>query len=485
MARLEETLHGRRHDPTGGERLAGDRRVPGTGENRVSTPTRNDSVCPQPRGAAEIEHPEGRTHPLSSRPFEIMAPETTPRRRPDPSTGGGQAPGRVVEAFRERTGRLPDGVWSAPGRVNLIGEHTDYNGGCVLPFAAPARTYVGAGLGKEETITLHSVQFPAEDVVASLEGLLAASGPGGQAVRGWAAYPLGTLWALLRDGATCPGLDLVVDSDLPAGSGLSSSAALECATGLAARDLCRFDATPRRLAELAQKGENEYVGVPCGPMDQMAAMACTEGHALLFDTRDGTLVQEPLEPASHGLEVLVIDTRVRRALRDGGYVERRRSCEEAARRLGVPTLREVSGAGLGKALGGLGDPVLERRVRHVVTENERVLAVAGLLRRGQVDGVGPLLTASHRSLRDDFEVSCPELDLAVTSAVHAGALGARLTGAGFGGNALALVPVALERAVRAAVEDAFDRAGFARPVLRLVEPSAGARRDSAAATLGG
>ena len=373
----------------------------------------------------------------------------------------------VRRAFAERFGRPPEGVWAAPARVNLIGEHTDYNDGFVLPLAIDRRVTVAAARRTDDVLRLVSLDKGEERL------RLAGVRPG--AVHGWAAYAAGPLWALARDGVEVGGLDLVLGSDVPIGSGLSSSAAVECATLLAARDLYGGPDDLARLALIAQRAENDVVGVPCGIMDQMAALACTAAHVLLLDCRSLEADQVPFAPADAGLALLVVDTRVSHALADGAYAERRAACEQAAGVLGVRALRDANQADLDAARDRLGS-VGYRRVRHVVGENARVLAVVELLRRGRPDMIGDALNASHASLRDYYQVSSPELDAAVEAALEAGALGARMTGAGFGGCALALVPAGAVADVGKAVAAAFAERGFREPGIFTVQPAGGARR---------
>jgi galactokinase len=376
--------------------------------------------------------------------------------------------GRVAAAFRERTGRDPDGVWAAPGRVNLIGEHTDYNDGFVLPAAIDRLVRVAAGRSGGGRLRLWSLQAgPPADLA------LADVGPG--RVDGWAAYPAGVAWALATAGVEVGGADLVVDGDVPAGSGLSSSAALECATATALADLHGAGLDRPALAALARRAENEVVGVPSGVMDQMVSMLGRAGHALFLDTRSLESEQVPLALEAAGLRLVVVDTRAGHRLVDGAYADRRAACQAAAATLGVAALRDATIDRVEAAAEALGDPGL-RRARHVVTENARVLAAVELLRAGDLDRLGPLLAASHASLRDDYEVSSPELDTAVDAAVEAGAVGARMTGAGFGGSAIALVPAGLVGRVADRVGRAFAAAGFGPPEVATVTPSDGARR---------
>ena len=280
------------------------------------------------------------------------------------------------------------------------------------------------------------------------------------------------IWALREAGYPVPGARVAVDSDLPQGAGLSSSAALECAVALALTQLAGLDVVRQELAAIARRAENDFVGVPTGIMDQSAALLCQSGHALLLDCRSGEADSVPLDPAVSGLALAIIDTRARHELTESGYGARHIECEEAARALGVRTLRDVPGP---ESLAGLADPVLRRRARHVITENQRVLETAALLRRGQVNGIGRLLNESHESLRDDFEISWPEADVAVDAAVGAGALGARMMGGGFGGSVIALLPED-GGAIREAVRGAFRGRGWPDPGFMDAPPSPSARR---------
>ncbi|MFE6778572.1 galactokinase [Streptomyces sp. NPDC057702] len=372
--------------------------------------------------------------------------------------------------FRAAHGAEPSGVWAAPGRVNLIGEHTDTSEGLVLPFALPHATLAAARARADGLLRLHSADVPDGVVQSPVDELRPGFG-------GWAGYPAGVVWAMREAGLPVGGADLHFTSTVPTGAGLSSSAALEVATASALNALYGLALTAERLAQLAQRAENAFVGMPCGIMDQMASACCTAGHALYLDTRSLAHRHVPFDPAAHGLRLLVIDTRVRHALGESAYADRRAACERAARELGVPALRDVAYADLDEALGKLAaDPVVRRRVRHVVSENRRVREVTALLDAGDVRAVGPLLSAGHASLRDDYEVSCAELDLAVAAAVAAGALGARMTGGGFGGSAIALVPDAAADAVAGAVAGAFAAAGYRAPRLFSATPAPGARQ---------
>ncbi|TBO54494.1 galactokinase [Streptomyces kasugaensis] len=390
---------------------------------------------------------------------------------PTPAPAHEHGARRTAAAFRAVYGAAPTGLWAAPGRVNLIGEHTDYNGGFVLPLALPHTIVAAATARTDGVLRLHSSDADGGPVELRADDLRP---PG---AGGWAAYPAGIVWAMRAAGLPVGGADLHYDSTVPTGAGLSSSAALEVVTALALNDLYGLGLDRQRLATLAQRAENAFVGVPCGIMDQTAAACCTAGHALLLDTRDLTRRQVPFDLAADGLRLLVVDTRVRHALADGAYAQRRAGCERGARALGVHTLREVPYARLPETLDALaGEPAVQALVRHVVTENHRVEEVIARLDAGDTRAIGPLLTAGHASLRDDFTVSCAELDLAVDTARAAGALGARMTGGGFGGSAIVLVEAAAAAAVGAAVTDAFAAAGHTAPRIFPAVPSAGAHR---------
>ena len=379
----------------------------------------------------------------------------------------------AAELFAQSYSREPQGVFSAPGRVNLIGEHTDYTGGLVLPFAIDARAWMAAARNDDSVVRVISAQRPGPVVSVALDQLR----PDSPAAASWAGYVLGAVWALREAGHQVSGFDLALDSQVPTGAGLSSSAAVECVTTLAVSSLTGLTLPPSEIARLSQQAENDFVGVPCGPMDQTASAASRAGSVLLFDTRAGTVENIPFNPAADGLAVLVIDTRVTHSLADGEYARRRASCEQAAAILGVGSLREVSIDDLPATLATLGDDVLVRRVRRVVTENDRVTQTVDMLRAGQLAKIGDLLVASHRSLQYDYEVSCAELDQAVDSALAAGAVGARMTGGGFGGSVIALVPTELVETVVSQVTTDFAERGFTAPVPRNVAPADGARRD--------
>jgi galactokinase len=399
---------------------------------------------------------------------------------PDPAAGE-----RVAKAFRATFGRDPDGLWAAPGRVNVIGEHVDYSAGLCLPFALPQRTIAAVAVRDDDELHVRSAQFPGPD--AGWSGRAADIGPG--RVRGWAGYAAGVPWALRQEGHQVPGLDVFVDSSVPVGAGLSSSAALECAVGLALDELAGLglgadDAGRARLAAACVRAENEIAGAPTGGLDQAAALRSRAGHALLLDCRDFAVRQVPFDLATVDLELLVMDTRAHHALVDGRYGTRRDACLQACEVLGVAALRDVAPDTLPDALHRLatavGDPAraaeLARRVRHVVGEIERVREVVRLLEAGRVRAIGPVLDASHACLRDDYEVSCPELDVACEAARGAGALGARMTGGGFGGSAIALVESAATTLVARAVAESFADRGWTAPAFLRAVPSEPASR---------
>ncbi|WP_327259134.1 MULTISPECIES: galactokinase [unclassified Streptomyces] len=377
-------------------------------------------------------------------------------------------------AFTELYGTAPEGIWAAPGRVNLIGEYTDFNDGFVMPLALPHTARAAVACRTDGELRLHSTDVPGGVVRLRLDELAPHQG------HGWAAYPAGVFWALREAGHPVTGADIQLTSTVPTGAGLSSSAALEVVTALALNDLFELGLSAPELAVIGQRAENAFVGVPCGVMDQMASACCTEGHALYLDTRDLTQRQVPFDLAAHGLRLLVVDTQVAHALGDGAYAERRAGCEAGAAALGMRTLRELPYDGLGAALDTLAeagvDESVVRYVRHVVSDNERVKQVIALLDAGDVRGAGPVLDAGHVSLRDDLRVSCPELDLVVSAAGEAGALGARMTGGGFGGSAIVLVEEAQADTVAKSVLAAFASAGYAAPRIFPAVPSAGARR---------
>ena len=366
----------------------------------------------------------------------------------------------VADTFEQRFGRPPAVVGRAPGRVNLIGEHTDYNGGLCLPLALPHATYAAAATRDDGVLRISATAFD-----EPWQGPIADLAPG--AVDGWAAYAAGVVWALAGDGIEVPGLDLHLGSTVPVGAGLSSSAAVECAVAVAVADFAGValdDEVRQRLLAACIRAESEMAGAPTGGMDQAIALFGAPDSALLLDFDTGSRRRVDLALEGSGLALLVIDTQVSHALTDGSYGDRRAECEAAAAQLGVPVLSRATG------WEGLDDPVLARRTRHVLTENQRVRDVVDAVAAGDWPTVGGLFSASHVSMRDDFEISCAELDTAVTTAIEAGALGARMTGGGFGGSAVALVPGERIGAVQRAVDAAYVQAGWGAPAYLLAVP---------------
>ncbi|MBO4256687.1 galactokinase [Streptomyces griseorubiginosus] len=380
---------------------------------------------------------------------------------------------QVREGFAALYGAEPEGVWSAPGRVNLIGEHTDYNDGFVMPFALPHVATAAVSRRTDGVLRLHSKDVEGGVVQLRLDDLA----PGSD--RNWTAYPAGVVWALREAGHAVTGADVHLASTVPSGAGLSSSAALEVVIALALNDLYELGLQRWQLARLCQRAENVYVGAPTGIMDQTASACCEEGHALFLDTRDLSQQQIPFDLAAEGMRLLVVDTQVKHAHSEGEYGKRRAGCERGAALLGVDALRDIPYADLDEALARLGDDEeAVRLVRHVVTEDGRVEQTVALLRSGETRAIGPVLVAGHASLRDDFRISCPELDLVVDTALAAGALGARMTGGGFGGSAIVLAEAADVDTITKAVEEAFASGGYTAPRVFEAVPSAGARRLS-------
>ncbi|MDQ6839544.1 MAG: galactokinase [Actinomycetota bacterium] len=368
----------------------------------------------------------------------------------------------VAHSFPMLVGHPPEGVWQAPGRVNLIGEHTDYCGGFAITFAIDRRTTVAAGRRGDRCLSVRSTAIPDPDAeVIDLDALEPGVGSS------WALYPFGVIWALRSEGVDVGGLDLVIDSTVPMGGGLSSSASLEAAVAVAVTELADVRLGLLGLATICHRAESDYAGAPTGLLDPLAVLGATEGHGMLIDFRSLEVEQVPLPVGPLG----VVDTGVRHDNTDGAYAQRRRACEDAASTMGVPQLRDANEALVGRCLSG----VAARRARHVITENERVLETARRLATG--GDIGVLLDASHVSLRNDFEVSCPELDTAVTAARAAGARGARMTGAGFGGSCIAVGADA--DGIDAMVTRAFASHGYrTRPTTFAVTPSLGAGRLS-------
>ena len=428
---------------------------------------------------------------MNDTPIPAAAPVFSPAL--DPREGAAAA----TALLREALGGEPDGVWYAPGRVNIIGEHTDYNGGLALPIALPHRAYLALRRREDRMVRLVSSRARESVDVLDLDAVGPRGAPG--EVHGWSAYIAGVAWALERDGlGPLSGFDAALVSCVPLGGGLSSSAALECATavaldevdglGLAGPACAPDDAGRARLVAACVRAENEVAGAPTGGMDQSASLRCRAGHALRLDCRTGGVEQVPFDLEGAGLALLVIDTRAEHSLVDGQYGARRAACERAARALGVELLADVPPGELDAHLGRLagcgqaGAEELVRRTRHVVTEIDRTRRLVALLEDdrplagAKLEEVGALMSASHDSLRDDYECTCPELDVAVEAARAAGAHGARMTGGGFGGSAIALVDVGEADAVARAVVRAYAEAGFAAPAFLNALPSGPAGR---------
>ena len=374
---------------------------------------------------------------------------------------------QTLSGFRDRFGYEAQVVWSAPGRANLIGEHTDYNNGFVLPFGIDRRTYVALSK-RDDMICRVSSSFSSE--VVELE--LAAGKP---VDLDWALYPLGVAWVMREYQTT--GFDVFIDSDVPIGAGLSSSAAVECSMALALNDIWGAGKSPIELALIGQRAENDVVGAPTGIMDQTASMLARADGAVLIDCKSLETTQISLGLDEQDLVVAVMDTRVSHRHSDGGYRSRRDSCEKGAAVMGVESLRELNVSDLATAKQQM-DDVTFRRVRHIVTENQRVLQTVSALADARMDELGELLLASHASMRDDFEISIPELDLAVETAMEVGAVGSRMTGGGFGGAAIAVIHKAKLGVLEEAVVAAYEAAGYAEPRVFAVTPSQGARREA-------
>jgi galactokinase len=378
----------------------------------------------------------------------------------------------LIGGFTATYRRAPDVAWSAPGRANLIGEHTDYNDGFVLPFAIAERTYVAAARRDDDTIAVTSAAFPGTERVRL--GEIAAG-----SVPGWAGYPLGVAWALAQAHGRPdhPGADLYIDSAVPVGGGLSSSAALEMAAAGALASLWGLTLSAPEFAQAGRRAENEIVGAPTGIMDQYASLLGRSDAAVFLDCRTLETRAVPLRLAPAGLALVLADTGESHEHASGGYAARRASCEKAVRQLGVRALRDVETTDLPRVEAELDNETF-RRVRHIVTENARVKATVAALEAGAMKTVGRYLTASHYSMRDDYEITTPALDLAVEAALAAGALGARMTGGGFGGSTITLIDARQVPSLGEAIRDAFTAAGFAPPRVSTVTPSPGAHKEA-------
>ena len=366
--------------------------------------------------------------------------------------------------FQEIFGNSPEVIAAAPGRVNLIGEHVDFLDGFVLPFAIEDVTTVSITRNNLNKMRVASAQenYKIEEIeVNKLEPITGTP---------WTRYPIGVIWAL----GIKEGLDLLIDGRVPLGAGLSSSAALEASVGTALNELYKLNISKPELARLCQKAENLYVGMPCGIMDQSVSIMATEGHALLLDCRDLSTEQIPFDIAPHGLELLVIDTQVHHELVDGGYAERRASCEKAVSDLKISSLRDISVEDFVSRKNEL-DPVTFKRAFHAVTEMRRVKDAVAALKKDDFVTFGKIVLEAHASLRDNYTVSCPELDLAADTANENGALGARMIGGGFGGSAIALLKREDVEQIKLKINQAFLDKGFKAPRFFLSTPATGAR----------
>ncbi len=369
----------------------------------------------------------------------------------------------ITRTFEELYGRKPQVIAEAPGRVNLIGEHIDYSEGFVLPFAIADRAYAAIAAREDGLVRIASYQRKEKIFTIDINDVK----PGSKG--DWEKYVLGVIWTL---GITT-GVEILVDGTVPSGAGLSSSAALECSVAVALNALFSLDKTKEDLARATQKAENDYVGMPCGIMDQSVSLMAEAGAALLLDCRDLSTESIPFNVADAGLELLIIDTQAHHALVDGGYAERRASCESVTAKLNIPSMRHLTLETLEANRDKLTDTEFIR-ARHAVTEIARVLDAVAALRASDFVTLGKLINASHVSLRDDYTVSCPELDVAVDASLAAGALGARMVGGGFGGSAIALIKASDVQKTRDAVSVAFETRGFKKPRFFTSLPSAGA-----------
>lgn len=369
----------------------------------------------------------------------------------------------LESAFQELFGHKAEVLAEAPGRVNLIGEHIDYSEGFVLPFAIADRTYAAIARNSDGLVRIASQQR--KNRIFTIDISDVKPGSAGD----WEKYVLGVIWTL--DIST--GVDILVDGHVPSGAGLSSSAALECSVAVGLNTLFSLGKSLEDLARATQKAENDYVGMPCGIMDQSVSLMGREGSALLLDCRDLSTESVPFDVASQGLELLIIDTQAHHALVDGGYAERRASCESVAAKFAIPSMRNLSMEVLDSRKSEITE-VEYIRARHAVTEIARVKDAVAALKASDFTTLGRLINESHISLRDDYTVSCPELDVAVDASLAAGALGSRMVGGGFGGSAIALIKADQIESVKEAIKRAYAEHGFKAPRFFTSLPSAGA-----------
>jgi galactokinase len=365
--------------------------------------------------------------------------------------------------FKELYGHPAQVFAEAPGRVNLIGEHIDYSEGFVLPFAIADRTYALIAPNNDGLVRIASQQRKNRIFTIDIKDVKPGS------AGDWEKYVLGVVWTL---GITT-GVDILVDGHVPSGAGLSSSAALECSVAVGLNSLFQLGKSLEDLARATQKAENDYVGMPCGIMDQSVSLMGRKGSALLLDCRDLTTESVPFDVASADLELLIIDTQAHHALVDGGYAERRASCESVASKLGIPSMRHLTMDLLDSRKSEVTE-IEYVRARHAVSEIQRVKDAVSALRASDFTTLGRLINESHFSLRDDYTVSCPELDVAVDASLSAGALGSRMVGGGFGGSAIALIKADQIEAVKEAIKKAYADNGFKAPRFFTSLPSAGA-----------
>jgi galactokinase len=369
----------------------------------------------------------------------------------------------LENSFHELFGHKAEVLAEAPGRVNLIGEHIDYSEGFVLPFAIADRTFAAISRNNDGLVRIASQQRKNRIFTIDIKDVKPGS------AGDWEKYVLGVIWTM----EVTSGVDILVDGHVPSGAGLSSSAALECSIAVGLNTLFNFGKSLEDMARATQKAENDYVGMPCGIMDQSVSLMAREGSALLLDCRDLSTESVPFDVASAGLELLIIDTQAHHALVDGGYAERRASCESVAAKFGIPSMRHLTMDILQSRKSEISETEFIR-ARHAVTEIQRVKEAVSALRSSDFTTLGRLINESHNSLRDDYTVSCPELDAAVDASRAAGALGARMVGGGFGGSAIALIKADQIDLVKDAIRKAYGAKSFKAPRFFTSLPSAGA-----------